>query len=405
MSDAMPRTITRTTLFTRIAVAAILAASGAACGSPDSDEPQAADAPGLAVGTAAAAIAEIAEPIEAGGTVAAGATAVVTSRVVAPVVEVRVRAGDRVRPGQILVVLDEGALGAQAQQATASVAAAEQALIAAKTEHAAAIADQKLADTWHARVSSLHERRAATSQELDEAEARLSSAAARLGGAQARIDQAGSQVAAARAAAEAASTTHGFAVIRAPFAGLVTERLTDPGNLASPGVPLLRLDAEGVPQVEVRVDEARVGFVSPGDRVEVFFQADGASPVEGVVTEVARAMAADQRAFTVKVSLPKDHAVRTGTFARVRFRGPVRKALFVPADAIRRQGQVATVFVVSDGTARLRLLQTGIVTGGRVEVVAGLDPGEVVVSSPPPSLVDGRHVSTTATRSPEGEER
>ena len=181
--------------------------------------------------------------------------------------------------------------------------------------------------------------------------------------------------------------------------------MTDPGNLASPGVPLLRLDADGAPKVEVRVDEARAGFVSPGDRVEVLFGPEGPSPVEGVVTEVARAVVADERAFTVEVSLPKDQAVRTGTFARVRFRGPVRKALLVPADAIRRQGQIATVFVVENSTARLRLLQTGLATGGGVEVVAGLDPGELVVSDPPPSLVDGRHVSTRAAGPPAGERR
>ena len=401
----MPRTNNRMTALTRIAAAAVLAAGAAACGPHESSEAPEAREPSIAVTTAPAALGEVPEPIEAGGTVAAGATAVVTSRVVAPVLEVRVRAGDRVRAGQVLAVLDDGALGAQARQATASVAAAEQALISVRTEHAAAGADQKLADAWHARVAALHERRAATPQELDEAEARRSGAVARAAGAQARIEQATSQVAAARAAAEAAGTTHGFAVIRAPFAGLVTERLTDPGNLASPGVPLLRLDAEGAPRVEVRVDEARAGLVAPGDAVEVLFEAEGAAPVAGIVTEVARAVAADERAFTVKVSLPKDAAVRTGTFARVRFRGPVRKALLVPAAAIRRQGQVATAFVVEDRTARLRLLQTGIVLGERVEVVAGLDPGEPVVVNPPPTLADGRRVTASAAASAAGEDR
>jgi multidrug efflux pump subunit AcrA (membrane-fusion protein) len=374
------------------AVAILLAAALAACGSSDSaDTPARQNAP-VAVTTTAAEVARVPDRLEAGGVVAAGATAVVSSRVIAPVREVRVRAGDRVRAGQVLVVLDDAALGAQARQATASLAAAEQGLSAARTERAAVGADQTLADAWYARVAALHERKAATPQELDEAEARRSSAAARVAGAEARIEQAGSQVAAARAAAEAAQTIQGFAVIQAPFDGLVTETMTDPGNLASPGVPLLRLDSLGAPRVDVRVDEARVAHVRPGDRVEVLFEPADGSHVDGVVTEVARTVAADERAFTVKVSLPADQAVRTGTFARVRFRGPERQALLVPAAAVRRQGQIATVFVVHAGIAQLRLLQTGAVIGERLEVLAGLEPGEAVVVDPPPSLADGSRV-------------
>ncbi|MGE0444825.1 MAG: efflux RND transporter periplasmic adaptor subunit [Vicinamibacterales bacterium] len=364
----------------------------AACGSSEDRGTRAPDAPPVPVVTVAAAIAELPESIEAGGVVTASATAVVTSRVVAPVAEVRVRAGDRVRADQVLVVLDAGALGAQAQQATAATAAVEQAVVAAKAEHAASMADQQLADAWHTRIAALHARKAATPQELDEAEARRSAAAARTAGTQARIEQAASQLAAARAAADAAETTRGFTVIRAPFAGLVTERMTDPGNLASPGVPLLRLDAAGAPRVEARVDEARAALVAPGDRAEVLLDAGG-SPLEGVVLEVARAVDADQRAFTVKVSLPAGHAARTGSFARVRFDGRGRTALLVPAAAIRWQGQVATAFVVDDGVARLRLLQTGLISGDRAEVMAGLDPGEVVVVDPPPALVDGNRVT------------
>jgi RND family efflux transporter MFP subunit len=373
-----------------------------ACGSSAVHDRSGQAAP-LSVDTAIATLEQVAEPIEAGGVVAARATAVVTSRVVAPVANVRVRAGDRVRAGQVLVMLDAGALAAQAEQAMAAAGAAEQALVAARTEYAASDADRQLADAWHARIAALHTRRAATRQELDEAETRRTGAAARTTGAQARIDQATSQLAAARAAADAAQTTHGFIAIRAPFAGLVTERMIDPGNLASPAVPLLRLDADGAPRVEARVDEARAGLVRPGDNVEVLLDAVNTT-LEGVVDEVARAVAADERAFTIKVSLPRNHAVRTGTFARVRFRGPSRNALLVPASALRRQGQVATVFVVKDAMAHLRLVQPGIVTDGRAEVLAGLDPGEVVVANPPAALADGRHV-TPKSRPFEGEGR
>jgi RND family efflux transporter MFP subunit len=152
---------------------------------------------------------------------------------------------------------------------------------------------------------------------------------------------------------------------------------------------LLRLDARGTPRVEARVDESRAAHVAVGDRVEVLLTAVAAEPLPGTVTEVARAVDASTRAFTVKVALPEGTTATTGSFARVRFRGPERPALVVPASAIRRQGQVTSVFVVTGGAARLRLVQLGPSVQDGVEVLAGLDAGERVVLDPPSSLTDG----------------
>jgi RND family efflux transporter MFP subunit len=206
------------------------------------------------------------------------------------------------------------------------------------------------------------------------------------------VSQATAAVAAARAQAEAAVATQGFAAITAPFDGVVTERFADPGNLAAPGAPLLRLDASGTPRVEARVDERRVEYVRPGDVVDVIVDEGEGVSVEGTVSEVGRAIDAGARAFTVKVVLPAGVAPRSGTFARLRFRGAVRQALAIPAAAVRRQGQVTSVFVVRDGVARLRLVQAGAADGERITVLSGLDAGEVVVSHPPPALADGQPV-------------
>jgi RND family efflux transporter MFP subunit len=374
--------------------ALLLALTAAACGR--SREPEARDAggPPLSVATAVASVAPIGERLEAGGTVAAEVSATLTSRIVSTVKSVRARAGDRVRAGDVLVVLDARDVAAGTRGARASVSAAEQGLAVATSEQAAAVAEQKLAAASHGRIASLHERRSATTQELDEAEARMAGATARVEGAKARVEQAAFTLTAARAATDAAAATESFSIVTAPFDGLVTERLTDPGNLAAPGTPLLRLDSLGTPHVAVTVDEAREQYVHAGDRVEVLFEdrpGEQAAPVEGVVTEVAR-ITEDVRGFTVKVSLPRDSSPRAGTFARVRFRGASRDALLIPPAAVRRQGQLATAFVVDDGVARLRLLRIGYEGSEGVEVLAGIDSGEVVVSAPPPELIDGRRV-------------
>jgi hypothetical protein len=146
--------------------------------------------------------------------------------------------------------------------------------------------------------------------------------------------------------------------------------------------------------------------VHPGDRVSVVIDAPedpaAESTVAGVVGEVARAVGADQRAFTVKVTLPRTVTTRSGSFARVVFPGAPRRALVVPAPAVQRHGQVSSVYVVHDGVARLRLVQLGAWSSDGVEVLAGLDAGESIVTSPLTRLVDGARVTIAVSTPPGG---
>jgi cobalt-zinc-cadmium efflux system membrane fusion protein len=167
----------------------------------------------------------------------------------------------------------------------------------------------------------------------------------------------------------------------------------------------LRIDSAGTRQVHVRVDEARAAYVHPGDTADVQIDGEpgpGEKALEGTIAEVARAVGADQRAFTVKVTLPRTVTARSGTFARVIFRGASRRALLVPANAVRQHGQVASVYVVQEGVARLRLIQLGASFPKGVEVLAGLDVGESVVTSPGAGVVDGARVAVTAARNRTG---
>jgi RND family efflux transporter MFP subunit len=381
-------------------IALIVAAGSSACGGGEHAREPNADAP-ITVTVAPVVAIDGTERLEAGGVVAAQESASVASRIVATIVAVRVKAGDRVRAGDVLVTLDARDVTEHTSQARATAVAAEKALAQARTQQDAAEAEHGLATAWQKRIAALHARNSATAQERDEADARLSAAAARLAGAQAAIEGAEAQLVSARAAVGVAAVTESFTAIRAPFDGLVTERLIDPGNLAAPGVPLLRVESDRTRQVVARVDEARAAYVRSGDRVRVLIDAvdkDAADDdgIEGVVAEVARAVGADQRAFTVKVTVPSTVTARSGSFARVVFKGAPRRALVVPANAIQRHGQVSSVYVVQDGVARLRLIQVGTTSSARAEVLAGLDAGESVVTSPLTQLVDGARVTSGA---------
>ncbi len=372
-----------------VAVSAVSACGGATHG----PEPTAAREP-IAVELRAVTTAPQASLVEAGGLVQARTTAVVTSRLMAPVREIRVKPGDTVRSGQVLVVLDDRDLGAQARGARSAAEAAAQAVTAGGADKQAAEAALGLAKASHARIAALHARKSATAQELDEATAALRAAEARVAAVDARVQQAQASLASARAGSDAATVTAGFAVITAPFDGVVTEKLVEPGNMATPGAPLIRLEERGAFRLEVRVDAGRVASVAPGQSVDVMLDAAEPLALPGTVSEVSRAMDADARAYLVKIALPADARLRSGMFGRAYFAGPASPTLVVPASAVVRRGQVTSLYVAEGDTARLRMVVLGRTFRDGVEVVSGLSDGERIVTNPPPALTDGAPLRT-----------
>jgi multidrug efflux pump subunit AcrA (membrane-fusion protein) len=347
-------------------------------------------APPIPVTVAHVAMADIADTFEAGGVVQARTTATIMARILAPVREVRVKPGDRVRAGQVLIVLDGRDLAAHARSASAATLAADQGVTAAASEQQGADAALALARATHERIAALHVKRSATAQELDDATGALRAAEARAAGAAARAQAAGSGVEGARAASEAAETTASFALITAPFDAVVSEKMVEPGNMASPGTPLMRVEDTRGFRLDVRADESRIGHIAVGAAVSVSVDSGtGGTPttLSGTVAEIGRAVDADARAFLVKITLPDTTGLRSGTFGRAHFSGHGRRTLTVPANALVHRGQLTSVLVVEKEIARVRLVS---VSG--TEVLAGLSEGEVVIVAAPPTVTDGSRV-------------
>lgn len=356
----------------------------------------------VAVEVARVATTTLNRPFDAGGTVRARTTATIVARIVAEVKAVRAVPGDRVRAGQTLLVLDSRDLDANRTRAEAGSAAAEANATAAAAALGAAEAGLELARSTHRRVSELSEKNAATPHELDQAVAGLRAAEAQAEAARANEAAARRARESAQAAADAAGVMASYAVLTAPFDGVVTEKLIEPGNLASPGVPLMRVEDTRDFRLEVQVDASRARMVSVGERVEVALGEDepggaGGRPatVSGTVSEIARALDPGSHAFLIKIALADDAPVRSGTYGRARFAGPAHEVVAVPAASLVRRGQLVSVFVVSsDGIAHMRLVNVANTSGDLVEVLAGLETGETVVVNPPATLTDG--AATTA---------
>jgi RND family efflux transporter MFP subunit len=308
------------------------------------------------------------------------------------VTEVPVRAGDRVRQGQVLVVLDAREAAARAEAARATLRSAEDAVRAADAGIETAAADQKLAAATFTRISGLQARRSATTQELDQAVAALTAADARLAGARATASSAAAGRDAARAAAEAASVTTSYTSLVAPFGGTISARLVEPGSMATPGTPLLMLEDTSALHLEATLDEARASLATLGGLVDVQVGPQTTTWSQARIIEIARLDPASHQ-FLVKAALPEGTSARTGAFGRLRIQGPARPALTVPATSLVQRGQLSFVFVPdAAGRARLRAISVGRRGADRIEVLAGLSAGESVVEAPPADLIDGRRV-------------
>ena len=275
-----PITASHHVIVAGVAAALLMSAALAGCSARRAAAAPADAAEPIAVTIAQVAMTDVARAIDSGGVVQARTTATITARILAPVREVRVSPGDQVRKGQTLIVLDGDDLAAGARAARSAALAAEQGSKAAAAELLAAEAGLALARASHDRIAGLQAKRSATAQELDDATATLRSAEARVAGASARALQAASAVESARAAGDQASTTESFTTIAAPFDGVITEKMVEPGNMASPGMPLLRLEDTRGFRLEVRVDESRIGQIRNGDSVPVFL-GTGTTSIDG----------------------------------------------------------------------------------------------------------------------------
>jgi len=378
---------------------AFIAMSAAACGDGRNTVRES-PFPPMDVRVAKAAVRPLRQTFEAGGIVKARTTAQIASRIAAELLEVRVQPGDRVRQGQIVAALDDRDVAARRAQAQASSLAAQSSAASADAERESAGARLTLARENHRRIESLREKNSATPQELDRAIAELRTAESAVRAAEARAAEVSASVTAAQAATRAAEVAASFSTIVAPFDGLITNRLLEPGNMAAPGVPLLTIETADGFRLEVHIDAARARAVDVGDAAAV--NLDGSSvtdAISGRVVEVARAIDPTSHAYLVKVELPPGAAVRSGAFARARFTTEQRQVLAVPLSAIVRRGQLSLVFVV-DGTgrARMRAVTAGEKSDDWIEVLAGVQPGETVIVSPPAPLVDGAAVRAIGGR-------
>lgn len=378
----------RILLFPALAGALLLGACGS---SKEEAKKSAANEVPVSVKAVTVEMATVPDAYEATGTVRARSTAMLSARIMGHIREVRVQAGDHVSAGQVVAVLDAREIETGVRSAEAARAEARSAVPEVDNAIAAAKAQLDLAESTWKRMKTLFDQKSITDQEMDEANAKRNMAQAGYRMALAKKAQLEDKIRQADEGLAQAGLQKGYATVTAPSAGVVIERKAEPGMLASPGMPIVTIEQAGAYRFEANVEEAMLAKIRPGMKATVELDAVG-SPIQTTVAEIVPAMDPMSRSFTVKLNLPGSASIRSGLFGRARFPMGEKKALAVPLSALVEQGQVQKVYVAEQGSARSRLVTTGLRRGANVEVLSGLNAGEKVIAPVPAGLSDGSRV-------------
>ncbi|MEZ5542327.1 MAG: efflux RND transporter periplasmic adaptor subunit [Pseudomonadota bacterium] len=335
--------------------------------------------------------------LDATGYVTARRQATVSAKVTGQVTEVLIEEGQRVQAGAVLARLDDTDARAQLDLAQAQLAAARAQLEGLRQLLAQARRDD-------ARQQDLLARKLTSQQAADDAATLVKTRSAAIVTQQREVDVAARGV-------EVAQVALDNTVVRAPFAGVITVKAAQPGEIVSPfsagggytrtGIGTI-VDMDSL-EIEVEVNEAYIGRVQAGQPVETTLNAYPDWRISGQV--IAIIPAADRSKATVKVRIGidvQDPRIVPDMGARVAFLEPDSAGtaaappagVLIPASAIQMQGDATRVFVVIDDHARLRTVRTGQTYADLRQVLDGVSDGERVILDPPAALQDGDRVLT-----------
>jgi len=292
--------------------------------------------------------------VEALGTARASESIDVTAKVSNLVTAIRFTEGQQVRKGDVLVELD----GAQAR---ADLAVADAAL--------------KESASQLQRSRELYETKVLSDQQIEQIESTYSANVARVAAARSRLSD---------------------TIIRAPFDGRVGLRRASVGGLVAPGTVITTLDDTSTIKLDFTVPERVVAAMKPGLTLEARSVAYPDRVFEGKVASVDSRVDPNTRSVIVRALVPNGEGLlKPGMFLNVHLSRGSADVLVVPEESlVPEQGDVF-VYVVQDGKASKRKIQTGQRAVGTVQVTDGLQAGEIVVTEGTQKLRDGASVSVT----------
>ena len=346
---------------------------------------------------------ELRREVEAVGTLAAKDQAVISAEVAGRVARLAADMGDKVREGTPLVFLDAEKLKYRAQEQEAALnqtrarlgGRGDQLPPPEQTpEVLSAAARHTEAEQQLERARRLSSRNLVSREELERAETQLQTAKAAHETAIAAERQLRAEIAAREASLRGATRELQDAVIRAPFDGVVAERMVSQGSFVALQAPVIRLVRLDPLRLTAEIPEKFAPGIHVDQVISLRTDAFPEKAIEGRVTRISPDVNLKSRAFAIEADVPnRDGALKPGTFARVKVAtNRVDSALVVPATAVQTRYGTSVVFVVRGGVLASQEVKLGDRLGPRVEIREGLEPGATIVAEGVEGLVAGTKV-------------
>ncbi|HTN09259.1 efflux RND transporter periplasmic adaptor subunit [Agriterribacter sp.] len=303
------------------------------------------------------------------GQIESSHSANISTRVMGYITGIKVKAGDHVHKGQLLVTISNEDILAKRAQADAMISGAE--------------ASFKSAEKDYARFTSLYHQKSATAKELDNVTLQYQAAKAGLQS--------------ARQMKAEANAILAYTNITAPFSGVVAQKLMDAGSMANPGMPILVVEENKNLLVSAVIPETEISRIQLKSPATIFIKSIDKT-FNGTVTEISPSSIATGGQYVVKINLPQEaqNSLNAGMYTNVNIitkdKSPAinSEAVLVPLSAINHIGQLTALYTVSNNnTALLRYVRLGKTYGNNVEILSGLNKNESFIASAEGKLYNG----------------
>jgi membrane fusion protein (multidrug efflux system) len=385
-------------------LAAVLFAAPLASGACSSGDAKGKDQPGapapIAVAPVAASEQPIARFIRATGTLMAEEQADVAAETAGRVVSAAIERGMPVSQGAELVRLSAAETDAQLREAEANAAQIEARLgltasgafdVNAVPEVLNAKAAFELAQSEFNRIKSLLDQRVVSQSEYDQRRTQMEASRQQYDVAKNGAAQQYQSLQAARARVSLARKAFTDTVVRAPFNGVIAQRLVSAGDYVTKGMKVAIVVRVNPLRVQLTIPEQFISTITVGQPVTFEVDAYAGRTFEGRVKYVAPALQAEQRALTVEATVPNPTGVlKPGLFATARIEQAARtRGVLVPATAVLTSAGTGRVYVMSGDHVEERIVTTGETVGDLVEITNGLKAGEHVATKNIAQLADG----------------
>jgi multidrug efflux pump subunit AcrA (membrane-fusion protein) len=359
--------------------------------------------PVVAVSPAAAVQQDIARYIRVTGTLTAEEQADVAAETAGRVVATPIERGSRVVQGVELIRISPAETEASLKEAEANAAHIEARLalggdgvmdVDKVPEVANARASLTLAQSEFSRIEKLLNDRVVSQSEYDQRKTQVEAARQQYESAKNAAQQQFQALQAARARVALARKALADTVVRAPFNGIVGQRMVSTGDYVTKGMKVAEVVRVTPLRVELTVPEQFVSAVGVGQPVMFAVDAYPNRTFEGKVRYVSPALRADQRALTVEAIVPNENGeLKPGMFATAQMQQSAKTAaLLVPETAVQTLGGTSRVYVVTGDHVEERIVTLGQKLDDRIEIASGLKSGECVATANVPQLVDGMKV-------------